>query len=217
MYIKVNNTTIHYEMYGKGKPLILLHGNGNNLKIFSKLIENLQNDYQIYALDSRCHGKSANSNDITYELMRDDCLEFIKKLNIKKPILYGFSDGGIIGLMIAVKEPNILSKLIVSGANLNPKGFKPIVLLSLKISYFFSKSKLVKLMIKYPSITPRELEKIKVPTIITAGTFDIVKKSHTLYIKDNIKNSVLEIIPFATHGSYVRNNKKLSLLLKKYL
>lgn len=213
----VNNINLHYEVYGKGKPIILLHGNQNTYKIFNKLIEKLRDSYKVYAIDSRCHGTSENSKKISYNLMRDDIICFIKKLKIKKPILYGFSDGGIIGLLIAIKEKHILKKLIISGPNLNPRGFKKYMLLFSKLSYLFTRNKLFKLMVKEPNISINELHEIEVPTILIAGEKDIVKEKHTKLIAQNIRNCKLEIIKKANHSNYVVYNYKLYEILKKYI
>lgn len=100
MKVLVNNVNLYYETFGKGQPIILLHGNSETHEIFDKLIEKQKKQYKVYAIDSRCHGKSENLVEISYNIMRDDIIEFIKKLNIEKPILYGFSDGGIVGILI---------------------------------------------------------------------------------------------------------------------
>lgn len=217
MKILVNNINLYYETYGEGQPIILLHGNGETHEIFDKLIESLKDNYKVYAIDSRCHGKSEDLIEISYKLMRDDIIEFIKKLNIEKPILYGFSDGGIIGILIAIKEPDILSKLIVSGANITPNGLKTKDYLLTKLSYFFTKNKLLKIMLKEPNIKKEELNKIKIPTIILAGEKDCIKLKHTKFIADNIKNSTLEIIKKETHGSYIAHSEKIYTILKKYI
>lgn len=217
MKILVNNINLYYETYGEGQPIILLHGNGETHEIFDKLIESLKDNYKVYAIDSRCHGKSEDLIEISYNLMRDDIIEFIKKLNIEKPILYGFSDGGIIGILIAIKEPDILSKLIVSGANITPNGLKTKDYLLTKLSYFFTKNKLLKIMLKEPNIKKEELNKIKIPTIILAGEKDCIKLKHTKFIADNIKNSTLEIIKKETHGSYIAHSEKIYTILKKYI
>ena len=217
MKILVNNINLYYETYGEGQPIILLHGNGETHEIFDKLIESLKDNYKVYAIDSRCHGKSEDLIEISYKLMRDDIIEFIKKLNIEKPILYGFSDGGIIGILIAIKEPDILSKLIVSGANITPNGLKTKDYLLTKLSYFFTKNKLLKIMLKEPNIKKEELNKIKIPTIILVGEKDCIKLKHTKFIADNIKNSTLEIIKKETHGSYIAHSEKIYDIIKKYL
>lgn len=217
MYIEVNGIRLFYEVYGEGKPIVLLHGNQESHDIFDKLIAKLESEYKIYAIDSRCHGKSENSDEISYKLMCDDVIEFIKKLNIKSPILYGFSDGGIIGLLVAIKEPEVLSNLIISGAQLNPNGGTLFTIMLDKLVYFFTRNKLVKMMVNEPDISLNDLHKISIPVHVIAGEKDLIKYEHSKLIADNIKNSTLEIVPKESHGSYVVHNDKIYEIIKKYL
>ena len=209
MNIEVNDIDIYYEVYGEGKPIILLHGNSETHEIFDRLIERLENNYKVYAIDSRCHGKSEKTEEISYDLMAVDMIEFIKKLKIDKPIVYGFSDGGIIGLLVAIKQPKLLSKLIISGANLNPNGMSKSMLIISKIGYFITRNKLFKMMIKEPNISRKDLEKIEIPTYVLAGEKDVIMEEHTRLIAENIKNSKLEIIPKENHSSYVVHSEKI--------
>lgn len=217
MNILFNNVNLYYEEYGEGQPIILLHGNQETHDIFDKLIDKLKSNYKVYAIDSRCHGKSENPIEISYNLMRDDIIEFIKKLNINKPILYGFSDGGIVGLLIAIKEPNILSKLIISGANTTPDILSFTFKFLTKVMYFFTRSKYIKMMLKEPNITTKELNSIIIPVHVLAGEKDIVKYEHSKYIADNIRNSTLEIVEKENHGSYIVHSDKIYDIIKKYL
>lgn len=217
MVININGIDIYYEVYGEGKPLILLHGNGETHKIFYKVTEKLKEDFKVYLIDSRCHGKSQDTKQLTYDLMAEDVIEFIKKLNIFKPILYGFSDGGIIGLMVAIKRQNLLYKLIISGANISPKGLNRALYLSTKIKYIFTRNKLSRLMLKEPNITKEELARIDIPVVVLAGDKDDIKRKHTEYIAENIKESKLKILDNETHGSYVMNTLKLYDVIKEYI
>lgn len=217
MFVNVNEIKIHYEVFGEGKPIILLHGNGECYKIFDMLIDKLKDNYKVYALDSRCHGESDNPKEITYDLMCDDTIEFIKKLNIEKPIFYGFSDGGIVGLLIAMKEPELLSNLIISGAQLNPNACITSDLIITKLLYFITRKKLIRLMVKEPNINPEELTKIKIPVHVIAGENDVIKRSHTELIAKSIPNSTLEIVQGEDHGSYIIHSGKLYDIIKKYL
>lgn len=217
MEIKVNNVKLYYESYGNGKPIILLHGNQETHEIFDKLINKLKENYKVYAIDSRCHGKSENTKELSYNLMCDDVIQFIKKLNIDKPILYGFSDGGIIGILVAIKEPNILSNLIVSGANITPDVFTKFDLVLTKLLYFFTRSKYIKMMLDEPNIQLEDLQKITIPVHVLAGEKDVIKLEHTKFIADNIKNSTIEIIPKENHGSYIIHSEKLYEIMKKYI
>lgn len=217
MKIKVNGINIHYEEYGEGKPIVLLHGNSENLNIFDKLVEKLKLEYKVYAIDSRCHGESDDPDEISYDLMAQDVIEFIKALNLEKPILYGFSDGGIIGILVAIKEKELLSKAIVSGANVTPDALSKFFLLITKIMGFFTKNKLFKMMENEPNISLEELQSIKTPVHVLAGEKDIIKLEHTKMIAENIPNSTLEIIAGENHGSYIIHSEKLYDTLKKYL
>ena len=217
MNINVNNINLYYDIYGKGTPIILVHGNGETHQIFDVLIDKLKDNYTVYAVDSRCHGKSQKTEKISYELMAQDMIEFIKKLKINKPIFYGFSDGGIIGLLIAIKEPKLLSKLIVSGANLNPNGISKVILILSKIVYFITRNKMTRMMVKEPNISIKDLEKINIPTYVLAGKKDVIKEEHTRLIAENIKNSTLEIVPKENHSSYIVHSEKIYNIIKKYI
>lgn len=217
MKIKVNNVELYYEEYGTGNPIILLHGNQETHEIFDKLIEQLKKKHKVYAIDSRCHGQSENPTEISYNLMCEDIIQFIKELKIEKPILYGFSDGGIIGLLIAIKEPDILSNLIISGANITPDVFTTFDLILTKLFYFFTRSKYIKMMLDEPNISMEELQRIIIPVHVLAGEKDVIKLEHTKLIADNIKNSTLEIIPKENHGSYIIHSEKLYEIIKKYV
>lgn len=217
MKIKVNNVELYYEEYGTGNPIILLHGNQETHEIFDKLIEQLKKKHKVYAIDSRCHGQSENPTEISYNLMCEDIIQFIKELKIEKPILYGFSDGGIIGLLIAIKEPDVLSNLIISGANITPDVFTTFDLILTKLFYFFTRSKYIKMMLDEPNISIEELQRIIIPVHVLAGEKDVIKLEHTKLIADNIKNSTLEIIPKEKHGSYIIHSEKLYEIIKKYI
>lgn len=117
MYLSVNGIDLWYEKAGSGPAVVLLHGNTESSKIFGVLTEQLKHRFTVYAIDSRCHGKSTKTDEISYELMADDVAAFIEELRLEQPVLYGFSDGGIIGLILASKHPALLGKLMVSGAN----------------------------------------------------------------------------------------------------
>ena len=122
MEINVNGTTIWYEKTGAGEPLILLHGNGESHGIFSEAIPLLAERFTVYATDTRGHGKSAPAGVFHYTDMAEDMAAFIGALALEKPAVYGFSDGGITALLLALRHPDLPSRIAVSGANLRPGG-----------------------------------------------------------------------------------------------
>lgn len=216
MFCKVNGIELYYEVAGKGDPIILVHGNSESHEIFDRVVPPLSETHTVYTIDSRCHGMSTKTVDISYDLMAGDLIAFINELKIQKPVFYGFSDGGILGLLIAMKEPLLLSKLIISGANLFPYGLNFKTRLSTKL-VAMTGNKLFQMMCKEPNIHPKDLRKICVPTVVLAGEKDVVLPNHTALIAEHIKDSLLEIIPNETHGSYIVHSDKLYSVLSRYL
>ena len=96
MIQQTSKINLYYEKTGTGVPLIMLHGNGEDHTIFNKATAVLKKHFTVYAIDTRGHGKSSPVDELHYEDMANDVYEFICKLNLEKPIVYGFSDGGIL-------------------------------------------------------------------------------------------------------------------------
>ncbi|WP_125768076.1 alpha/beta fold hydrolase [Lapidilactobacillus wuchangensis] len=216
MEINVNHTTIYYVQSGQGQPLILLHGNGESHQIFDKLVPTLSAYYQVFALDNRGQGKSAPVHELHYQDMANDVVDFIHQLGLEKPLLYGFSDGGIIGLLIASQHPDLLGRLMVSGANLNPNGLHSAERFYYWNLHLWSRRPELRILNTEPNITQTDLQRITVPTLVMAGEKDSVKISHTRYISDQIPNCQLMILPKESHGSYVVNSFKLLPIIRKF-
>ncbi len=217
MDISVNGITLFYEKTGQGEPLLMLHGNGEDHRIFDKVVTKLSNDYTVYALDSRCHGQSEKTKELSYSLMAEDIREFIEQLHLKRPVLYGFSDGGIIGLLLAVQYPDLLSRLIVSGANLNPAGMGKRFVRRCKWMYRLTRSKLWRLMAYEPDIPPALLRRIQIPVLVLAGEHDLIEEDHTRLIAEQIPGSTLKILAEEDHGSYIIHSEKLYDILCDFL
>lgn len=219
MLITVNGVNIYYEVHGNdsNRALILLHGNGEDHHILDEAVELLRKKYCVYAIDTRGHGQSSPITEFHYDDFMEDLYQFIMELGLKTPIVYGFSDGGIIGLLLAAKYPQLLSALVVSGANTRPQGLKKGWLRWFRLTYFFKRKPLYKLMLEEPDITQQMLQKIQVPTFITAGSNDLIRDEETQKIHQNIKGSTLKIFEGEDHGSYIVHNEKIGSYLLEVL
>lgn len=217
MICHVNNTNLYYEKSGTGEPLLLLHGNGETHMIFDKAIPLLAEHFTVYAIDSRGHGQSETALEYHYDDLAEDIRCFIEEMDLVRPILYGFSDGGIIGLLLATKYPQLLSKLIISGANTEPDGIRGSWLKLFQFINAIVKDPKMIMMLKEPNITTDMLNRIAIPTTVLAGSRDMVKLSHTEYIADSIPNSKLRILRGEGHGSYVLHSTKIvDIILDTY-
>lgn len=208
----VNGIQLFYEVTGSGRPLIMVHGNGEDHTIFNEAAELLKDRFTVYLIDSRDHGQSTKVSDLHYSDMADDLLVFLNDLDLNDVTYYGFSDGGIIGLLLAQKTDRI-SRLIVSGANMTPDGVKGWLKAVIKVMYFFTKDSKLRMMLNEPHITSGELAAIKVPTTVMAGSKDLVTRRETEAIAAAIPGSKLRILDGEGHGSYIVHKTKVAELI----
>lgn len=123
--VAINGAQIYYEIYGEGEPLILIHGGLGNGQYWVNQIPVFAEHYQVIVMDSRGHGRSSfDEQPITYELMASDVLGLMDHLKLERASIVGWSDGGIIGLEIAINNPERLDKVVAYGANFDPTGVR---------------------------------------------------------------------------------------------
>ena len=216
MIASVNGINLYYEVRGNGRPLILLHGNGEDHTIFEEAADVLSKSFACYLVDSRGHGKSTPVKEYHYADMAEDMIAFMEELNLTDTVFYGFSDGGIIGILASMKTDRI-TDLITSGANLTPEGVDDKLKLLIRVMYFFSRSGKLKLMLEEPHITKNDLSAIKARTLVLAGSKDAVKESETIQIAEGIPNATMQILDGETHGSYIVHSRKIADLISGWL
>ena len=217
MYITVNGVRLYYEKSGSGAPLIMVHCNSMNHKIFNRAVKVLSDHFTVYCPDSRDHGKSQKVKTLHYEDMAEDMYQFIQKLHLGKPAFYGFSDGGIIGLMLILRHPDCLSVLAISGTNLSPEGLIPSFVEEYTAINEKEPDPLITLMLTEPHIDPETLKDISVPVLVTAGENDLILQSETEKIAGLIPNAKLQILKDHDHGSYIAGSKIMGELLIDFL
>lgn len=205
MQIEVNNITLNYVKTGKGDPLILLHGNGEDLHIFDSLTEKLKHDFTVYAVDSRNHGGSTMTDDYGYETMADDIYQLVDKLRLQKVSVVGFSDGAIISLFMAMKHIGLFNKMVLLGVNLKPTDFKKNVYKQLIDEYEKTRDPLSKMMLEQPNIELKELSNIATPTLVIAGEHDLFYRKMFRNIVKTMPNAELTIMQSHNHDSYIVN------------
>ncbi|HEY6951742.1 MAG TPA: alpha/beta hydrolase [Bacteroidota bacterium] len=228
-YIEANDIRMYYESYGKGEPLLLLHGNGGSIQSFAEQIPALAKHFNVIAIDSRSQGRSTDSDkEITYALMASDVAAAIQKLNLGSVNVVGWSDGGNVGLELALAYPQLVKKLVTISANFSHEHFMadtarsvvmdvndPVVVKTRGrvMSYFQTseklsanperlpqiRKKLEYLIEHYPNLTKEQLAKISCPALVVAGDHDLIREEHTLDLYKSLSHGELCIIPGATH------------------
>lgn len=225
------DAALYYQEEGKGRPIILLHGNGEDGSYFKNQLEYFSGSYRVIAADTRGHGKSPRgAAEFTIGQFAEDLKMLMDRMGIEKAIILGFSDGANIAMKFALKYPGRLEALILNGGNLDARGIKPSVQLPIEIGYRIAKlfagrseeakrnMELLGLMVNEPNIRPEELLSIKVPALVIAGTRDMVKRGHTELIAKSIPNAKLAIIKgdhFIANKEPERFNKEVGRFLQE--
>jgi len=211
-YALVNGIRIYYEIYGEGQPLLLLHGNTSSIQSFSLQIPELSKHYKVIAADTRGQGKSSeDGKTYTYDLFAQDMNALLNYLALDSVNIIGWSDGGNTGLIMAMKYPRKVRRLVTMGAVLfidhtvvDNWVFK-VLNKQLKeeaadsSSWSKNRIRLINLLLTEPKHQFEELQVINCPVLVMAGEKDIVKEGHTKGIAANIKKGSLLIVPKEKH------------------
>ena len=198
----------HYIEQGKGFPLILLHGNGEDSSYFLHQMAPFAQHFRVIAIDTRGHGQTPRGDTpFTIRQFAEDLLAFMDQHAIEKAHILGFSDGGNIAMVFALAHPERVERLILNGANLDASGVKRKIQIPIEIGYriaglfagMSAKAKrhaeMLGLMVNDPNVKPAELSRIQCPTLVVAGDKDMIKDQHTRLIAASIPGAVLSIIP----------------------
>jgi len=221
-YALVNGIRLYYEIYGEGQPLLLIHGNGGSISSHANEIPGFAKKYKVIVADSRCHGKSeCKTGELNYEMMAADLNELLKQLKIDSCLIWGHSDGGILGLILAFQYPDKVKKLVATGANIRPDStaiFPELIALEKMYPLLPDtlQQKQIKMMLYHPNISFDRLKEIKAPVLVMAGDRDAIREEHTLKIFQSIPNAQLCIVPGSTHFFYSEKPILFNFLITEF-
>lgn len=229
MKIQLEDFLMHYEEKGDGEPLVLLHGNGEDLGYFAGQMEYFRETYRVIALDTRGHGESERGTaPFTLEQFGRDLYDCLRKMETGPVHLLGFSDGGNIVLAFGREHPEMVRSLILNGANLDPWGVKLSVQLPIVAGYGMvsllapflrdcrRKKEILGLMVREPHYEKADLEALTMPVLVIAGDRDMIRESHTRRIAREIKGSRLIILP-GSHFLAKENKEAFNRAVEAFL
>lgn len=229
-YAPVNGIKIWYAVFGRGKPVIMLHGGLGNSNYFGNQVPVLAKRYEVIVMDSRGHGRSTrNAEPYGYDLMSSDVVALMDYLKIQKAAIVGWSDGAILGLDIAMHHPERVSKLFAFAANSDPNGVSDISksvvfndyiartqkeyekLSATPTEYNAFLDQISKMWASQPNWTADDLKKIKTPTwIVDADHDEAIKRENTEFMAANIPNAGLLLQPQVSHFSFLQDPQQFN-------
>lgn len=229
-YANVRGIRLYYEVYGTGKPLLLLHGNGGSIKDFKHQIPHFAKTHRVIAVDSRAQGKSVDAGDsLSYEMMADDFAALLTSLGVDSCRVIGWSDGGIDGLLLAMRHPAKVAKLAITGANLWPDTtalepflFRWIVRSNDSLARLpqtpavKAQKKLFHLMAHNPHLSAVDLRAVRCPTLVIGGDNDVIPPRHTLAIAEALPRAHLWILPDSGHSTLLAHREDFNRVVGEF-
>jgi pimeloyl-ACP methyl ester carboxylesterase len=231
-YYDVRGIKMYTEVYGEGKPLLMIHGNGGSIGAFSSTIPYFAKKYKVIAVDSRAHGRTKDDRDsLSFEEMADDFDGLLTAMHIDSAYVLGWSDGGINALVLAMRHPDKVIKLASTGANLWPdttgliasyvKGEEKQLAdwqkrMPLKNSREKNTYKIFMLDWLQPNIPLVALHKIKCPSLIIGGDHDLIPVTHTVQIAQSIPKSYLWIVANSGHATLIDHRDDFNRLVDDF-
>jgi pimeloyl-ACP methyl ester carboxylesterase len=227
-YLTIRGTKIYYEEYGKGTPLILLHGGFGSINDFQKCIPKLSEKFRVIAIDAPGLGRSEYADSVlSYQLMADYFSRMIDFMKLDSTYIIGFSDGAEAALLLGSNRPDKVKKILISGANFKANGITTEALEIFKnvtdtawvakemkdwINDYTQKSptgnwkryvtEASKFWFEELYFPKSVLEAIKIPVLVVYGDRDVITIEHELEIRNAIKNSQFCIIPNCSHDVF---------------
>jgi pimeloyl-ACP methyl ester carboxylesterase len=225
-YAEVNGLKMYYEIYGEGKPLVLLHGGGSTIQTsFGRIIPQLSKNRQVIGIELQAHGRTGDRDTgISFEQDADDVAGLLKSMGIEKADILGFSNGGNTTIQIALRHPQLVNKIIVASAFYKREGAYPqfwefmkhaeISQMPQQYKDTYLKvapdpgrlhsmhDKCVERMVNFKDLSDDHLRSIRVPTLLVIGDADVMKPEHAVEMYRLIPNCQLAIIP-GGHGKYI--------------
>lgn len=234
-FTEINGAKIYYEEYGKGEPLLLIHGNGGSIESMGNQIDYFKSKYRVIVADNRGQGKSELKTDsLTYVQITKDIEELVNRLKLDSISIIGWSDGGIVGLQMGISGKSRIKKIVAMGANLRPdatavnswatndvQNMRKMIVSKIKAKdtseNWNLQKQLAGLLVDQPNIATKDLSKIKAKVLIIAGDKDIIKNEHSVEIFENIPKAQLCIMPGETHFAPASSPEVFNALANKFL
>jgi pimeloyl-ACP methyl ester carboxylesterase len=242
-WTQVNGHRLYYETHGGGhRALLLLHGGGATpASTFGKQLKAFASTHRVIAPEQAGHGHTPDlAGPLSYTQMMEDTAALLRQLHVSHVDVVGFSDGGIVALMLAVRHPELVRRVVVSGANLAPDGLEDDELARTRAMLAALRrperpaalpsgaaphgpalaEKLVHLWLESPTreqLSPELLRQVQNPVLVMAGDHDLIKRDHTLEIVHALPAGRLYIVPDASHGTFSEQPERVNPVVLAFL
>ena len=241
-YVDAGGLRTYYEAEGSGEPLVLLHGGLCTIETFGGLTPLLAEQYRVYRPERRAHGRTPDvDGPITYELMAQDTIAFMDAVALSAAHVVGWSDGAVVGLLVALRRPDLVRRLVMIGQNINREGLRPETVEMLKqdtmpdmlppmLQELYAAvspdgpehwdivvDKVWQMIRSEPNIPFSDLGKVAAPTLVIVGEHDFPTVEHAEAMQRALPEARLEVVPDATHALPMEKPEVVAALVLDFL
>jgi pimeloyl-ACP methyl ester carboxylesterase len=234
----VNGVSIHYAIYGRGSPVIFLHGGLANADYWGDQVLPVAAHHTVILMDSRGHGRSTrDARPYGYDLMAEDVIALMDHLKIAKADIVGWSDGAIIGIDLAMRHRDRVGKIFAFAANTATSGVKDGVEKNPTFAAFIARAgreyqaysatpkeygafvdQISRMWAEQPNWSDAQLEAIDTPILVVDGDHDeAIKREHTEYIAATIPHAGLLILPNTSHFAFLQDPRQFNFAILHFL
>lgn len=241
-HVDAGGVRTYYEVEGSGDPLVLLHGGLCPIETFAELRSRLVGHYRVYLPERRAHGRTPDvEGPITYELMAQDTIAFLDAIGLSSAHLVGWSDGAVVGLLVALHRPDLVRRLVMIGQYVNLEGAQPEFADMLKLDQMPDMlppmlrdlyaavspdgpehwdavvAKVWQMFRTEPNIPLSELATVTAPTLLLMGDHDVVTLDHAEAMQRALPDARLEVVPDSAHALPLEKPDVVSRLVLDFL
>lgn len=207
----MDDAGLHVADAGSGPVVLLLHGNGEDGASLAPVAADLARDHRVLSPDARGHGRSPRgTGPLTIARMADDAAGLLATAGAADVV--GYSDGGNVGLVLALRHPGLVRSLVVYGANVDPGGLTARTRAQVTATWLAQRARgvvdpaararaeVTDLMVRQPRIPLRALARVRVPVLVAAGEHDVIRRAHTEAVAAALPAGECVVVPGADHG-----------------
>ena len=225
-WARIHGHRLYYAVQGTGRTLVLLHGGGDSGEhSFEQQIELFSKHHRIIAPDQVGQGRTPDvPGPLSYSSMMQDTAELLHGMKIHRVDVVGFSDGGILALMLAARHPELVRRLVISGVNISPEGLTDEHREGLIAAQSPTPSnideKLTQLWLTSPThseLNPEVLARIEKPVLVVSGDRDAIRLEHTLEIFRALPQAELCVLPGTDHGTFSGRAEWINPIVSDFL
>jgi len=225
-HARIHGHRIYYATRGSGPTLVFLHGGGESgERSFARQLDVFAEHHHIVAPDQVGQGRTPDiSGPLSYTAMMEDTAALLDKLKLKHVDVVGFSDGGILALMLAIRHPELVRRLVISGVNVAPEGLNPEDLEQLRATQISQPKtideKLAQLWLTSPTeaeLSLALLAKITQPVLVISGDRDAITLEHTVKIFHALPHAELCVLPGTDHATFTNRSEWLNPIISSFL